>query len=124
MKYDHIIQAAEKLNDTPFHLSCGFYETTAFLFEGANFAVNIHCKGSFTFYTVDGKKIESIKAKPMTDGRGCYMDVLITTETNGVTFKLPDYSWTDHYPNCDGESDRWSAKIIGINDEVFYSSRK
>lgn len=120
MKYDHIIKSAEELKDACFHLSCGFYETTTFLFEKANFAVFIHNKGTFTFYTVDGQKIETVKAKPMESGRGCYMDVLITTTEEGVHFKLPDYQWIDHYPHCDGESDRWSTRIIGTNDEIFY----
>ena len=57
----------------------------------------------------------------MDSGRGCYMDVLISNTNNKVTFQLPDYDWIDHYPNCDGESDRWDAKIVGINDEVVFT---
>ena len=120
MKYDHIINANTELRQQRFHLSCGFYETTTFLFEKANFAAYIHYKGAFTFYTPEGKKMETVKAKPMESGRGCYMDVLITTSEDGVLFQLPDYEWTDHYPHCDGESDRWSAKIVGVQDEVFF----
>jgi len=120
MAYDHIINSSEVLNEKCFHLACGFYTTTSFLFEKANFTVVINCNGDFTFYTVNNEKIEMIKAKRMRSGRGCYMDVLITTTDDGVLFKLPDYSWIDHYPDCDGESDRWDAKIIGTNDEIFY----
>ena len=124
MKYDHIIEFSENLKEERFHLSCGFYETTSFLFREAGFSVGIHCRGAFTFYTVDGKKLETVKAKPMTSGRGCYMDVLISTTEDEVIFQLPDYEWIDHYPNCDGESDRWDTRIIGINDEIRYPVSK
>ena len=121
MKYDHRVNAADNLQEERFHLSCGFYETTSFFFEKGNFSVDIHCKGMFTFRTAAGEALKTVKAKPMTSGRGCYVDVLITTAEDSVIFKLPDYEWTDHYPYCDGESDRWDAKIIGVNDEVRYS---
>ena len=120
MKFDHIIKTSENLQEERFHLSCGFYETTTFLFENANFYVYIHCKGTFTFYSADGKRLACVTAKPMDSGRGCYMDVMITTTEDGAVFQLPEYDWIDHYPNCDGESDRWDASIIGIRDEIRY----
>ena len=52
------------------------------------------------------------------------MDVLISADADKVTFKLPDYEWIDHYPNCDGESDRWDGKIIGVHDEITYPIEK
>lgn len=120
MKYDHIISASEALTEKPFHLSCGFYETTSFFFEKANFSVVIHCRGEFTFYDGEGTVVKTVKAKPMTGGRSCYMDVFITTTDDGALFRLPDYIWYDNYPDCDGESDRWDTKIIGIMDEIRY----
>lgn len=120
MKYDHIITSSENMNQEHFHLSCGFYETTYFLFQNVNLRIDIHCKGEFTFCTAEGKKLKTIKAKPMNSGRGCYMDVLITTTKDMFIFQLPEYEWIDHYPNCDSESDRWGTRIIGIRDEIRY----
>ena len=121
MNYDHIIKPEEKLNDKRFHLSCGFYDTTSFLFEKSGLSVTVHCKGNFTFRNSDGETMNTIMAKPMTDGRECYMDIMITVTDDKIIFRLPDYSWTDNYPHCDGESDRWDAEIIGINDEIIYT---
>ena len=122
MNYDHILKLSDNLKEEHFHLSCGFHDKTYFLFEDANFYVAIHCKGTFEFRNADNKQlIKEIKAKSMDSGRGCYMDVLISNTNNKVTFQLPDYDWIDHYPNCDGESDRWDAKIVGINDEVVFT---
>lgn len=122
MTYDHIIRTGEALSERRFHLACGYCTTTSFLFEKANFAVVIDCKGDFDFYTVGGEKLETVKAKRMTSGRECYEDIFITTTDDGVIFRLPDYSWVDHYPDCDGESDRWSSRIDGVNDEVFFGA--
>ena len=120
MKFDHIIKGTEELTDARFHLSCGFYENTYILFEKAGFYVNIHNKGTFTFCAPDYRKLAVIQARPMDSGRGCYMDVLISTTEDGAIFRLPEYEWIDHYPHCDGESDRWDARIIGIRDEVRF----
>lgn len=123
MKYDYIVNDSKKLNEERFHLSCGFYENTSFLLEGKEFYVVIHCSGRFTFYTITGEKIECIQGKSMDTGRRCYMDVIITTTDDEVIFQLPEYEWTDNYPHCDGESDRWDARIIGIRDQIRYSKR-
>jgi hypothetical protein len=37
-----------------------------------------------------------------------YGTVECAAEGGVITFFLPVYGWHDHYPNCDGESDRWS----------------
>lgn len=124
MKYDHIIQTLENPAQQRFHLSCGFYETTSFFFEPINLSVEIHCKGEFVFRTAEGEVLEKVQAQPMDSGRECYMDVLITSTEQEILFQLPEYAWIDHYPNCDGESDRWDAKIIGIRDEVRYPLSK
>lgn len=124
MKFDHTIACGEVLAEAEFHLACGYYTTTSFLFKEANFAVVIDCGGEFTFYTVDGEVREVIRAKPMVSGRGVYEDIFITTTDTAVIFKLPEYTWIDHYPNCDGESDRWSSRIIGIRDEITYAYQK
>lgn len=120
MTYDHIISSSESLKQERFHLSCGFYETTGFLFEDLNLQLSIHCRGEFTFSTPEGRPLKTVSAKPMDSGRGCYMDVMITRAGDTLSFQLPEYKWIDHYPNCDGESDRWDAGIIGIRDEIRY----
>jgi len=120
MRIDHQLGPGDRLTDERFHLSCGFYETTCFLFREYGFAADIHCKGEVRIYTPEGKRLLTLPAKPMDTGRGCYMDILITITENAVRFRFPEYTWTDHYPHCDGESDRWDAEITGIRDEVVY----
>ena len=118
MAYDHIIKAGQVLTDQWFHLSCGYDSTTSFFFEEKSLAVTIDCNGTFTFQTADGQK-QTVKAKPMCGGRGCYMDIYITNGEE-LLFRLPEYNWWDNYPNCDGESDRWDADVIGTRDEIRF----
>ena len=119
MTYDHIIKPGQALTDQRFHLSCGFYDTTYFLFEQWQLEVRIHCNGTFTFRTADGQQ-QVVKAQPMRSGRGCYMDIFITTTDSELIFRLPEYDWWDNYPHCDGESDRWDATVTGTRDEVRF----
>ena len=119
MRCDHIVESGEMLCDKWFHLSCGYYSTTSFFFEACALTVVINCNGTFTFQTADGQRRE-VQAKPMHSGRGCYMDIFITTTETGIVFRLPEYDWWDHYPDCDGESDRWDATVIGTRDQVVW----
>ena len=121
MKADYEITTTNYINEQTYHLACGYYDKTSFLFKEEEFYVIIHCKGEFSFYTMNGELIEEKQAKKMETGRECYMDVTIEVKDNNILFKLPEYSWIDHYPNCDGESDRYDAKIIGIRDIIHFS---
>ena len=40
-----------------------------------------------------------------------YGEVLYSAQDNLIVFSFPVYYWTDSYPHCDGESDRWSRHI-------------
>ena len=51
MRIDHEILSGERLTGERFHLSCGFYERTCFLFREYGFAADIHCKGEVRIYT-------------------------------------------------------------------------
>ena len=119
MAYDHIIESARTLQDQWFHLSCGYYTTTSFFFEAWGLAVTVDCNGTFTFRTADGQE-QTVKAEPMRGGRGCYMEIFITTSERELLFRLPEYRWWDNYPDCDGEYDRWDAEVVGTRDEVRF----
>ena len=41
-----------------------------------------------------------------------YGEVKCASDGHTVTLYLPLYDWEDSYPNCDGESDRWSRYIV------------
>lgn len=40
-----------------------------------------------------------------------YGEVKCGVENNCIIVYLPVYYWTDSYPHCDGESDRWSRYV-------------
>lgn len=50
-----------------------------------------------------------VSSDPSEYGHSAQYGAVECAAENGViTFYLPVYGWQDHYPNCDGESDRWS----------------
>lgn len=40
-----------------------------------------------------------------------YGNAKCTADGGSITLFLPVYSWTDSYPHCDGESDRWDRHV-------------
>ena len=63
--------------------------------------------------------IAAVTVPKQEGGREIYMDVTCSVEDGQIVLKMPIYSWIDHYPNCDGESDRWSTKTIGYHTVRF-----
>lgn len=97
-------------------LSCGFYETTYILLKDEKKEVDIHCSGLIKIFDEKNKLISQTKAPKSEGGREIYMDVLMKVEHQQVFLKFPIYEWIDHYPHCDGESDRWSTNTLGYHD--------
>ncbi|MBQ8589064.1 MAG: hypothetical protein IJ486_01235 [Firmicutes bacterium] len=48
-----------------------------------------------------------------------YGDVEVSADGSTVTVFLPIYYWTDNYPHCDGESDRWDRHVESWFRVVF-----
>ncbi len=43
---------------------------------------------------------------------GCYKEVRLIWKQDVITIQLGHIKVIDHYPNCDGEHDRWSEKWV------------
>ena len=111
-------QAAEPENC---HLACGFITRTDILFKEENIAAVIECTGEIEFRRPDDMRntIAAVTVPKQEGGREIYMDVTCSVEDGQIVLKMPIYSWIDHYPNCDGESDRWDAETIGYHTVRF-----
>ena len=111
-------QAAEPENC---HLACGFITRTDILFKEENIAAVIECTGEIEFRRPDDMRntIAAVTVPKQEGGREIYMDVTCSVEDGQIVLKMPIYSWIDHYPHCDSESDRWSTKTIGYHTVRF-----
>ena len=55
------------------------------------------------------------KLPAVEGGREIYPGICLQADAEKLTLKLPVCRWTDHYPNCDGENDRWTWQSIGYH---------
>ncbi|MBE6636856.1 MAG: hypothetical protein E7618_03515 [Ruminococcaceae bacterium] len=79
------------------------------LFQREHIVLQADPDGHAVFSHLDGRTLLTAKA----DGQAHRFDqvrCLVTTDKIVVNF--PITKWIDHYPNCDGEFDRWSEVIV------------
>ena len=101
-----------------FGIACGYDSTTHVHFTQENILAVITAAGEVAFYDSGEHLLAKTTVAPDSDGRGCYQDVCCKVEAGKILVRFPIYCWVDHYPNCDSESDRWSARITGYQMPV------
>lgn len=75
--------------------------------------------GNAAFYNISGVELFREKA----DGQGRYFSAFYCAVKNGeISVRFPIMEEIDHYPNCDGEYDRYSY-ITRDNVIIKYSPR-
>ena len=89
---------------------------TTILFEIENISVTIDSLGHIEFFDINGNSIVftdlPVHKDPSQYGHTAqYGEVRCSSDGEVITIFLPVYWWSDSYPHCDGESDRWSRHI-------------
>lgn len=118
MQYDHIFDSAAA-DEQKFPLACGFISTTVIFFEKEAVAARIEASGSVEFLDPEGKCLHTTRVPPQTGGAEHYEEVLCSVKAGQVRLGFPIYEWVDHYPNCDGEHDRWSTRTVGYEKLTY-----
>lgn len=120
-KFDETFITSRDTTPRNCHLACGFLTRTDILFKEENIAAVIECTGEIEFRRPDDMRntIAAVTVPKQEGGREIYMDVTCLVEDGCIVLKMPIYSWIDHYPNCDGESDRWDVETIGYHTVRF-----
>ena len=116
-KFDQTYITSKAGGSENYHLACGFITRTDILFKEENIAAVIECTGEIQFRRPDDMRtaIASVKVPKQEGGREIYMDVTCHVENGQIVLKMPIYHWIDHYPHCDGESDRWDTETFGYH---------
>ena len=120
-KYDETFISSRDTEPQNYHLACGFLTRTDILFQEENIFAVIECTGEIEFRSPDDvlTTIASVTVPKQEGGREIYMDITCLVEDGCIVLKMPIYSWIDHYPDCDGESDRWDTETIGYHTVKF-----
>ncbi len=97
-------------------LACGYISLNRILLINEKITVNIEAKtGEIEFYDLDDNKLLSAKIQPPTLGDEKFSEVECRVEGDQIKLGFPQYTYKDNYPNCDGESDRWTKTVSGFN---------
>ncbi len=107
-----VFDSRESREPKVFSIACGYISTTWFDFVSEGVKAKIEAKGHVEFYRGD-ELMEAYDVPRPDSGRELFMHVRCSVSDDSVILEFPVYSWTDNYPHCDGESDRWDAEIIG-----------
>ena len=78
----------------------------------------MQAKGQAAFYDLEGRLLASGEV-PSAGGREVYEELCCQVEKEKLTLLFPIYRWIDHYPNCDGENDRWESRRVGDHSIIF-----
>lgn len=101
-------------------IASGYVSYTEIKFSDEGVILRINADGNIEFLDLDKNLISSVYLPADSDGRGRYLHVCFKLCDNKIIVRFPEYSWIDNYPYCDGENDRWDAKIIGYKEPVAF----
>ena len=103
----------------PLQLHAPYYNAilpTTIFFAQENVSAFVNSLGHIEFFDGENHTLGSVDfpvhKDPSAYGHTAqYGTVKCTADGSTVTIFLPVYYWTDSYPHCDGESDRWSRHV-------------
>lgn len=103
MKYDFVFDSSKVSGERNYEFKS---ITSLFvLFEKENVCLEVDVYGNAIFTDVNGVELYSDKA----DGQGRnFFEVYCKAEDGAISVRFPIQEVVDHYPNCDGEYDRYS----------------
>lgn len=109
MKYDFIFDSSSVAGEKDYEFKREHYDSPVFslhiLFEKENVCLEADADGNAIFSDVNGVQLYRDKA----DGQGRYFSEVCCKVKDGViSVRFPIQEVVDHYPNCDGEYDRYS----------------
>jgi hypothetical protein len=103
MKYDFIYDSSNMSDER--NLEFKSFISLHILFEKENICLEVDVYGNAIFTDVNG--IELYRDKANGQGRYFY-EVYCSVKDGAVSVRFPIQEVIDHYPNCDGEYDRYS----------------
>ena len=94
-------------------LACGHISLNEITFAQQGIVLVVESRtGAVEFCDLEGKKLLSAKAE-LPGGDEKFSELHCAAEGGQIVLGLPQYTYKDNYPNCDGEYDRWTKMIAG-----------
>lgn len=109
--YDKVFDSSKVKGYEDYQLACGHISNTTILFQQENIWIDVEAAGKIRFFAMDGAELTQYTLPKSNTERELYEDIRCSVEDCSIVLEFPIYSWIDHYPNCDGEHDRWTLTI-------------
>ena len=109
MEYNFIYDSSTTLSEKEYNIERENYNSPILpyrvLFVQENIVLTADADGNAVLCKLDGTELFRDKA----DGKDCYFSSFYCKVKDGViSVRFPIQEVVDHYPNCDGEYDRYS----------------
>lgn len=97
---------------------------TTVLFEREKISVSLNSLGHIEFFDENEKTLGFVDLPVSKDPSeyahsAQYGEIRCSSDGKQITVFLPVYWWSDSYPNCDGEYDRWTRHIDRWHKVVY-----
>jgi len=109
MKYDHTFDSGRTKYEKEFEIDLERFSPLTVFFQNEGVVLQADRHGCAIFLDEDGNELYRERA---THDNGYFGEVLCCVSGSAISVCFPTVEWIDHYPNCDGEYDRWSKRIV------------
>lgn len=107
MNYDYIFDS-NSAYEKEFELCDENNQEITVFFKKENITLTADKHGNAVFCSADGNEIKRAKA----DADRFFLSIYCSVKDGVINVRFPVTETVDHYPDCDGEYDRYSKKII------------
>lgn len=107
MNYDYIFND-NSLYEVEFEIDYENDKPITVFFEKENITLTADKHGNAVFNTADGTEIKKDKAQ----ADRFFLSIYCSVKDGVINVRFPVTETIDHYPNCDGEYDRYFTKVI------------
>lgn len=108
MNYDHIFDSSKSVYEKEFEIDYKNDKPLTVLFEKESIVLTVNTHGDALFLNINGVELKKDKA----ESNRLFSSIYCSANKNAITVRFPVKETIDHYPNCDGEYDRYSERIV------------
>ena len=109
MKFDYIYDSSSQFYEKEYKIDYENEGLIVVLFAKENIILTVDAFGNTIFKNLNGEELYKDKAE---GDRRYFSSVFCHVVNNTITVNFPIIETIDHYPNCDGEYDRYSERIV------------
>lgn len=109
MKHDYIYDSSNLIYEAEVNFDCENMIPAKVLFEKEKITLTADAMGNTSFTDSEGNEV--YKGKAVSENR-YFSKFYVSVKDGKICVRFPVTETIDHYPNCDGEYDRYTERIV------------